>query len=53
MTAGSAWTSAGVPRAIVLAVVEHRDPLADVHHQAHVVLDQQHRQTRTRRARGG
>src|SRR5688572_12545666 len=27
------------------AVVEHHDPVADAHHQAHVVLDQEHRDT--------
>src|SRR3954469_2047627 len=27
----------------LLAVVEHHHPIADIHHQAHVVLDQQHR----------
>ena len=44
MTAGSLWISAGRPSAIFCAEVEHRDAVADVHHQAHVVLDEHHRE---------
>ena len=35
----------------LLAVVEHRDPVGDPHHDAHVVLDQQHRQPSSSRSR--
>ncbi len=36
-----ARTSSGVPAASVRALVEHVDPIADVHDQRHVVVDQQ------------
>ena len=43
MTSGSSRTSAGRPSAI-FAELEHDDPVADAHDQAHVVLDEQHGQ---------
>ncbi len=41
-------TSAGVPSAILLAEVQRDDLVRDAHHQAHVVLDQQHGQVAAR-----
>ena len=43
MTRGSARTTSGRALGDLLAVVEHRDPVADAHHDPHVVLDQQDR----------
>ena len=43
-TAGLALTSAGVPSASSLPEMEHEQPPAQAHHQAHLVLDQQHRE---------
>ncbi len=43
MTFGSFCTSAGIPSAMRLAVVEHEDAVTDLHHQLHVVFDQQDR----------
>ncbi len=44
MTRGLARTSAGRPLGEDLAVVEDRDAVADPHHDAHVVLDEQDRE---------
>ena len=52
MTAGSRATSAGVPLGDDLAEVEDRDAVADVHHQPHVVLDEEHRVAGPRPPRG-
>ena len=43
MTSGSACTWAGVPSASFLPKFERDDVVGDRHHQAHVMLDQQHR----------
>src|SRR5467141_1116917 len=32
----------GTPFSDLLAVIQHQHPVADIHHQAHVVLDEQH-----------
>jgi len=40
MTAGSRWTSSGTLGDLP-AVIEHGDPVAEPHHQLHVVLDQE------------
>src|SRR5882762_859565 len=32
----------GTPFGDLLAVIQHQHPVADIHHQAHVVLDEQH-----------
>ena len=42
MTLGSRRTSSGVPSGDLDAEVEHHDVVADVHHEVHVVLDEQH-----------
>src|SRR3981189_2568052 len=42
------WVGANLtrpPLGALLAEVEHRDAVADIHHQSHVVLDEQHRPT--------
>ena len=48
MTFGSRRTSSGVPSAMLLAMIEHRDAVADAHDHAHVVLDEQDRQAQLR-----
>ena len=49
---GVALDLAGVPSAIFMPVVEHRDRVGDAHHHLHVVLDQQDRQLQDRAASG-
>ena len=44
MTFGLRRTSSGRALGDLLAVVEHRDPVADAHDHPHVVLDEQDRQ---------
>ena len=44
MTFGSRRTSSGRALGDLLAVVEHRDPVADAHDHLHVVLDEEDRQ---------
>ena len=41
-TSRLARISAGAPSASVRALVEHLDPVAHVHHERHVVVDQEH-----------
>ena len=52
MTFGSRAHLFGRALGDLLAVIEHRDAVADAHDHAHVVLDEQDRQSQLRCAAG-